>query len=147
MLRRFICAAVIQNEEGQYLLCLNHPEYGVFPNQWAVPGGGMEEGETLEEAVRREVREEVGLELEHFEPLKFEDELRVKKLPDGSSIEVYMVYLIFTAVAKDPENVKLNEEFVEYRWVDKDNVQEYNLNEPTVRTFHTIFHERPLLQK
>lgn len=146
MLRRFICAAIVQNAEGQYLLCKSHPEFGVFPNQWAFPGGGMEENETLEEAVRREVREEVGLELESFEPLAFEDDLRVKKLRDGSSIEVYMVYLVFVTKAKNPENIRLNEEFVEYRWVDAANVQEYDLNEPARRTFHILFHERPMLK-
>lgn len=33
------------------------------------PGGGLEEGETPEEAVRREVREELSIVLEHVEPL------------------------------------------------------------------------------
>lgn len=31
---------------------------------WVTPGGGVEEGETLEEAVKREVREEIGIDVE-----------------------------------------------------------------------------------
>jgi 8-oxo-dGTP diphosphatase len=35
-----------------------------FLDHWSLPGGGVEPGETLREAVKREVREETGLEVE-----------------------------------------------------------------------------------
>lgn len=56
--------AVIVNEEGRVLL-LNH----VFRagSGWGIPGGFLERGEQPEEAIRREVREETGLELESAE--------------------------------------------------------------------------------
>src|SRR3982751_1774732 len=53
-------AAAISNEKGEVLL-LNHV---VRPySGWGFPGGFIEKGEQAEDAIRREVREETGIEL------------------------------------------------------------------------------------
>ena len=51
-------AALVTNDEGKILL-VNSPWRG-----WEYPGGLIEPGETFEEAMRREVREESGVEIE-----------------------------------------------------------------------------------
>ncbi len=52
-------AAYITNDQGQVLLVqTNHRQ-----DTWELPGGQVEEGETLEEAVVREVEEESGIEI------------------------------------------------------------------------------------
>ena len=58
--------AVVTDDEGRVLL-LKH----VFRpgSGWGIPGGFLEEGEQPEEAIRRELREETGLELETTELL------------------------------------------------------------------------------
>lgn len=58
MRQRTIVCPIIQND-GAYLLCKMADDRGVFPGQWALCGGGMEPGETMEQALRREVREEL----------------------------------------------------------------------------------------
>jgi 8-oxo-dGTP diphosphatase len=56
MTRPRACAAIISNQQ---ILMIKH----VFPDQafWTLPGGGLEDGKTFQEAVIREVREEVNL--------------------------------------------------------------------------------------
>jgi nucleoside triphosphatase len=70
MRQRIIVCPLIQNE-GEYLLCRMPLDRGVFPGQWALSGGGLEPGETIEDGLRREVREELGddLHIEQGRPL------------------------------------------------------------------------------
>ncbi|MFB6355957.1 MAG: NUDIX domain-containing protein [bacterium] len=53
--------AIVQHEGGIVLVKRKNPPYG-----WAIPGGFVEYGETVEQAVQREIREETGLKLVEF---------------------------------------------------------------------------------
>lgn len=55
-------AAVIWNDAGEVLLIRRTKEPRI--GQWSLPGGRVERGETLRQAVLREIREETGLEIE-----------------------------------------------------------------------------------
>jgi nucleoside triphosphatase len=134
---RFIVVGVVENRRGEYLLCRMPRDRGVFPGEWGLPGGGIEPGETLEEAVRREIMEEVGLDLDRIEPLFFTDGTYVKTFPDGGRRSIYMVFLVFRCVAKDGE-VRLNPEFETAAWVPKGQLTQYGLNRATVQTLSRL---------
>jgi 8-oxo-dGTP diphosphatase len=54
-----VVAAIIQNE-GKILICQRTPEQS-HPLKWEFPGGKVEAGETPEQALTRELEEELGL--------------------------------------------------------------------------------------
>jgi 8-oxo-dGTP pyrophosphatase MutT (NUDIX family) len=49
---------VIANEHGRFLLIQPH---GYGPDTWTLVGGGVEEGESDEQAILREIHEEIGI--------------------------------------------------------------------------------------
>ncbi|MGV7091298.1 nucleoside triphosphatase NudI [Siccibacter turicensis] len=135
MRQRIIVCPIIENE-GDVLLCRMASDRGVFPGQWALSGGGTEPGETLEEALRREIREELGdkLELVSITPWTFRDDVRIKTYADGTKEEIYMIYLIFDCVSAN-RDVVFNDEFQEIAWVSRDRLKDYDLNDATRFTF------------
>ncbi len=64
---KIIAAIILENEKGEFLFALrdNKPDIP-FPNHWDLIGGHVEEGETPEEGLVREIKEELDIELEEF---------------------------------------------------------------------------------
>ncbi|MCS6782256.1 MAG: A/G-specific adenine glycosylase [Gloeomargarita sp. SKYG98] len=60
---RTIGVAVIWNDQGQVLID-QRPPTGLLANLWEFPGGKVEPGETVEACIRREIQEELGLDIE-----------------------------------------------------------------------------------
>ena len=62
-----IAAIIFENDKGELLLYLRDNKPGIpFPLHWDLIGGHVEEGETPEEALVREVREELDYDLKEF---------------------------------------------------------------------------------
>lgn len=134
MRQRIIVCPLIENE-GAYLLCKMPRDRGVFPGQWALSGGGLEQGERMTEGLLREISEELGsdLTIENVQPWTFRDDVRTKTYPDGTSEQIYMIYLIFDCKAAN-RSVSINEEFEDFAWVLPEDLGKYDLNEATRMT-------------
>jgi 8-oxo-dGTP diphosphatase len=54
-----VVGAIIENEKNEVLCALRSPSMSM-PNLWEFPGGKVEKDENLEEAIEREIQEELG---------------------------------------------------------------------------------------
>jgi A/G-specific adenine glycosylase len=57
-----VTAGVIRRADGRFLIAQRPPD-GLLGGLWEFPGGKQESGESLEEALRREIHEELGMEI------------------------------------------------------------------------------------
>lgn len=129
---------IVRDDGGRVLLCRMPPDRGVFPGQWGLPGGGVEPGESIEEALAREVREELGVSVVSAKPLFFSDGTHEKTRPGRDRALLYMVFLLFDCRIDAAGPIRLNEEFCEFAWVEPSALVEFDLNSATRETLSTL---------
>lgn len=88
-------------------------ERGDFPGLWAIPGGKVEECEHLNEAIEREMFEEIGIKMEFKELLGFSTEIMHDKEKTS------MLYICLLEM--NPTDKITNPEF-EYKFFSKDEI-------------------------
>lgn len=66
-----VAVGVLIDAHGKFLLT-SRPEGKVYAGYWEFPGGKLETGESVEQALRRELHEELGIEIGAAQPWKTE---------------------------------------------------------------------------
>jgi 8-oxo-dGTP pyrophosphatase MutT (NUDIX family) len=121
-------AVLFRREKGKikYLILLKAPRKPNAPDYWGFPQGHIEKGETWQDALKREVREETGLKsvkiipgfyawVKYFYRAVGEEAKKRKKRKIGLNVfKIVTYYLVETKV----KNIKLSREHIDWKWLD-----------------------------
>lgn len=123
-IRRKIASAIIISKDHKILMGRKDPSKGgVYPDCWHIPGGGIDEGETIEQALKREVIEETGIDISSYK-IKFipiiNSGIAEKILKTGERVLCNMEFNVFEINIddKDAEDIILHpaDDLIKTQW-------------------------------
>lgn len=105
---------------------------------WSLPGGVLETGETLEDGIRREVREETGLEVKPLEIATVFERI----IPDAKGRTEYHYVLIDYVCRVIGGEAQPATDVSALAWVAEDDLESYRLTEGTLPVIREAFGKR-----
>ena len=115
---------VLQDGEGRILVLKD-----AYSNFWDLPGGHVGDGEKIVESLIREVKEEVGVDVNEEDV----EELFVREIKLGKETKPVTFFYQLVEVVPD---VSLSEEHEEFKWADREELTDLNLG-----VFHEMLEE------
>jgi mutator protein MutT len=109
----------IIEKDRKVLIVRRNDQEVAFPNQWTIPGGKLERGASIKATLKKEIREEVNLDID--ERIDFLSNYNFVR-PDN----YHVVGLCFVCKYKSGE-VILEKGLTDYKWVGGSDYQEYDL--------------------
>ena len=113
---RIVVTGILKDKD-LFLVVRRSKEDDLYPGCWEFPGGHIEFGETISDALKRELKEEIGFS-DFYNPIitNYTDEVKEK-----SGKTIHNIELDFIIEAnKENINITLSKEHTEYAWVPKE---------------------------
>lgn len=121
-----IGTAVIVNDEGLILIDKRRNK-GTMANKWEFPGGKFEDGENAQECIVREIKEELGIDIEVGQHL-----MNVKH--DYPHLSLTLMVYYARIIAGEPQTL----ECAEIRWVKPEQLSDFDFPDANYQIIEKI---------
>lgn len=116
---------IILNEKKEVLVLKRSENDDFLPGFWEIPGGGLDYGENPEEGLKREIKEECGIDVEVLNPVVVTDYFM-----DKGEDRVHRVEINFTCHPKNKDQaITLSSEHMESMWTNLDQVVDLKMSD------------------
>lgn len=145
-IKREVVAAIIRSKDNKMLMLQKNPSLGgVYLGCWHIPGGGREINETYEQALIRELKEELGIDTTLISKKLIDNEGTdiSKRIHKDSKKDVmvdmrFIIYELNIDKHSDEITIRLSEEHIEFKWFDLKEVKTARVTPPSTRLFKKI---------
>lgn len=103
---------IVQN--GKVLLVRSNPKHEDRGDRWEMPGGRMDDNESIEQTLRRELAEE----LLNISDIAIGELLGIHRVHKNVKGNISLVLVYFKVTASFDDEPKLSIEHTEYKWAD-----------------------------
>lgn len=133
MKSRLVVTGIVKKGDA-YLFGQKSNNKGPYPNTWHLLGGGVNlEEETAEDAMRREIKEEAGIEVDNLERVSFDEDYE----PDKHGEMTHYVFLVYQANYKSGD-LQPKDDIEKLQWVHKSKLKNISLTRPSVKLFKEL---------
>jgi 8-oxo-dGTP diphosphatase len=115
--QRVCVYGLINNQKGETLF-IKRSEEDTHSGIWELPGGGVDFGEEPRDAIKREIKEETGIEVSIENPIKVFSTIS----QDGIK---QTIRIVFKCAPLENTQVVLSPDHCDYKWLYKENTESF----------------------